>query len=84
MIQDVCQHGTALTAKDRAALRHLYGLAPLPGDANNDGQVTGADLISVQQNFSNVLTPSNVPVPEPGFAALIVFGALLASWRRIG
>ena len=26
----------------------------LPGDANNDGQVTGADLISVQQNFGSV------------------------------
>ena len=31
---------------------------PMPtvllGDANNDGQVTGADLIAVQQNFGNV------------------------------
>ena len=26
----------------------------LLGDANNDGQVTGADLIAVQQNFGNV------------------------------
>ena len=27
------------------------GSGPLPGDANNDDLVTGADLISVQQNF---------------------------------
>ena len=26
----------------------------LLGDANNDGQVTGADLIAVQQNFGSV------------------------------
>ena len=26
----------------------------LPGDANNDGQVTGADLIAVQQHFGNM------------------------------
>ena len=35
---------------------HLQG-APVPllaGDANNDGLVTGADLISVQQNFAAV------------------------------
>ena len=29
------------------------GPAPLSGDANNDGLVTGADLIAVQQNFGN-------------------------------
>ena len=28
--------------------------APLLGDANNDGQVTGRDLIVVQQNFGNI------------------------------
>ena len=35
----------------------------LPGDANNDGLVTGADLISVQQNFGKV-----GPSPLPGDA----------------
>ena len=29
----------------------LANLITLLGDANNDGQVTGADLIAVQQNF---------------------------------
>ena len=37
--------------------------ALLLGDANNDGQVTGADLIAVQQNFGNV-----GPVPLQGDA----------------
>ena len=27
---------------------------PLLGDANNDNQVTGADLVTAQQNFGNV------------------------------
>ena len=71
MIQDVCQQGTALTANDRAALRHLYGLALLLGDANNDGQVTGADLIAVQQNFGNVLGPASSSVPEPATLAML-------------
>ena len=31
--------------------------AALPGDANNDGLVTGADLISVQQNFGKTGDP---------------------------
>jgi len=31
----------------------------LLGDANNDGQVTGADLIAVQQNFGNVGPPND-------------------------
>ena len=33
--------------------------AILFGDANNDGQVTGADLIAVQQNFGNVGPPND-------------------------
>ena len=32
----------------------VNGGGPLMGDANKDGLVTGADLISVQQNFGNV------------------------------
>ena len=32
------------------------GVQPLLGDANNDNQVTGADLISVQQNFGKDYT----------------------------
>jgi hypothetical protein len=38
-------------------------MALLEGDANKDGQVTGADLISVQQNFGSV-----GPIPLPGDA----------------
>lgn len=42
------------------------------GDANDDGLVTGADLIAVQQSFAATLTPSGAPVPEPG--GLSLFG----------
>ena len=33
---------------------HRVSPATLPGDANNDRQVTGADLISVQQHFGTI------------------------------
>ncbi len=39
---------------DNIFIEILTGAAPLPGDANNDNLVTGADLITVQQNFGNV------------------------------
>lgn len=35
------------------------GPEPLPGDANNDNQVTGGDLIAVQQNFGYVSMPAD-------------------------
>ena len=35
-------------------IRLITEVSTLLGDANNDGQVTGADLIAVQQNFGNV------------------------------
>ena len=39
------------------------GPAPLLGDANNDNQVTGSDLIAVQQNFGKV----DPNMPTAGF-----------------
>ncbi len=43
---------------DIAGAVAIYGLniisGLLPGDANNDNQVTGSDLVVVQQNFGNV------------------------------
>ena len=44
---------------DNIFIEILTGAAPLLGDANNDNLVTGADLITVQQNFGNV--DSNEP-----------------------
>ena len=49
------------------------------GDANDDGKVTGADLIIVQQNFGNTLAPVGAEVPEPataGLFALLLIGRL--------
>ena len=56
------------------------GPVPLLGDANNDGSVTGADLISVQQNFGAVAGPA-AAVPEPATAGTLL-GAVLAMTRR--
>ena len=39
---------------DSGTLSILSDLVVLKGDANNDNQVTGADLIIVQQNFSTI------------------------------
>ena len=39
------------------------------GDANDDCLVTGADLISVQQNFGNLIGPP--ALPEPTTALLL-------------
>ena len=48
--------GTPLTVTFQAdgLFVEVPGTGLLLGDANKDGQVTGADLISVQQNFGNV------------------------------
>jgi len=54
----------------------------LVGDANDDGQVTGADLITVQQNFGNTLVPVGAEVPEPATGLLVVMlGGLLLPRR---
>ena len=37
----------------------------LLGDANNDNQATGADLVIVQQNFGNTLAPVGEEAPVP-------------------
>jgi len=51
----------------------------LNGDANNDGQVTGADLISVQQNFGNV---GNTPLTGDANKDGLVTGADLISVQQ--
>ena len=54
----------------------------LLGDANNDNQVTGADLVIVQQNFGNTLVPVGAEVPEPATGLLVVMlGGLLLPRR---
>ncbi len=55
------------------------GPEPLIGDANGDGQVTGADLIAVQQNFGKAAA---APVPEPATAAAIFVLVGLIGRRR--
>ena len=47
----------------------------LLGDANDDGLVTGADLITVQQNFGNVAA-SPIEVPEPTAMLISCIGLL--------
>ena len=37
----------------------------LLGNANNDNQTTGADLVIVQQNFGNTLAPVGEEAPVP-------------------
>ena len=49
------------------------------GDANNDSLVTGAGLITVQQNFGNVATAA---VPEPTSVCLLTLASLGAMARR--
>ena len=39
------------------------------GDANDDGQVDGNDLIAVEQNMGNTL--ADVQIPEPATALLL-------------
>ena len=52
VVDDLCV--TINQALDGACFNDSGGPTPLLGDANNDDQVTGADLIAVQQNFGNV------------------------------
>ena len=55
------------------------GPEPLIGDANGDGQVTGADLIAVQQNFGKTGTP---PLPGDANNDGLVTGADLISVQQ--
>ncbi len=55
------------------------GGEPLIGDANGDGLVTGADLISVQQNFGKTGTP---PLPGDANNDGLVTGADLISVQQ--
>ena len=55
------------------------GPEPLLGDANGDGLVTGADLISVQQNFGKTGTP---PLPGDANNDGLVTGADLISVQQ--
>ena len=55
------------------------GGGPLEGDANKDGLVTGADLISVQQNFGQTGTP---PLPGDANNDGLVTGADLISVQQ--
>ena len=50
----------------------------LSGDANHDRQVSGQDLITVQQNFGVDTNPSSasVPIPEPATFVVLAFGYL--------
>ncbi len=58
------------------------GPTPLLGDTNNDEQVTGGDLIAVQQNYGNTLGPIGAVVPEPISACLLALAGLGAMVRR--
>jgi len=59
--------------------------APLAGDANGDGQVTGADLSILDANFGAGVTAATsaiTAVPEPTSLALIGLGGLALLRRR--
>jgi len=66
-------------------LTYEIGMAMIPGDANGDGQVTGADLSILDANFgagvSNAISAS-IAVPEPASMALIGLGGLVLLRRR--
>ena len=44
----------AITPTEVETLFQLIGTTTLTGDANNDNQVTGADIIAVQQHFATI------------------------------
>ena len=48
----------------------------LLGDANDDGQVSGGDLIVVQQYFGKMLAPISSGVPEPLTLTWLAMGAI--------
>ena len=52
----------------------------LLGDANDDGFVSGLDLISIQENFGKAL-PTAAPLPESGTLTALGLG-VLALLRR--
>ena len=58
------------------------GVTAFPGATNNDQQVTGGDLIAVQQNFGNIATAA---VPEPTSVCILILAGLgvLARRRRV-
>jgi autotransporter-associated beta strand protein len=61
----------------------LSGATLAQGDANGDGAVNGADLITWQRSLA-AATPTGAAVPEPGSCALCLgaLAALLARRRR--
>ena len=57
-------------------------MGPLMGDANGDGQITGADLISVQQNFGKTAIPG---IPgDANFDGLVTGADLIAVQQNFG
>ena len=61
------------------------GVQTLLGDANNDGLVSGADLIAVQQNFGQAGPPNDGTLPGDANDDGLVSGAdLIAVQQNFG
>ena len=56
----------------------------LLGDANNDGQVTGADLIAVQQNFGNTGTDDGTLLGDANDDGQVTGADLIAVQQNFG
>jgi hypothetical protein len=56
----------------------------LPGDANHDGQVSGADLIAVQQNFGRIGSPAGPLVGDADQDGQVTGADLIAVQQNFG
>ena len=88
---------SALQERQQLLSTHIILVIPLPhhsgevitptdgllrGDANANGQVTGADLISMPKNYGNALEPVGTAVPEPASVCLLTLMGLSVLARR--
>ena len=85
MLEYLYQDNTFFTnlPEVKAALDKVF---QLQGDANNDGQVTGADLIAVQQNFGDIEpgTPTGLLLGDANDDGQVTGADLIAVQQNFG